>query len=121
MTINANITKNRRQRAYALTDGKCWYCGAMATTVDHGLPLIQGGKNSSDNLYPACQRCNGMKRGSTIEEFRAWLPIFYELPSRQQPDDPLYQHFKVGRFMERFSGSTRNHFVCMRQNMALFR
>jgi 5-methylcytosine-specific restriction endonuclease McrA len=36
----------------------CVYCGAIATDVDHLIPIAAGGDDSPANLRPACARCN---------------------------------------------------------------
>lgn len=38
--------------------GKCWICGASATTTDHVKPLSRGGSHWPANLRPACGPCN---------------------------------------------------------------
>jgi len=54
---------------------RCAYCGveAMLIEADHRIPLSRGGRNSIENIVPACRRCNRRKRTKTEEEFRAWL------------------------------------------------
>jgi 5-methylcytosine-specific restriction endonuclease McrA len=37
---------------------RCWKCGEPATTVDHVVPLRDGGRNERSNLRAACRRCN---------------------------------------------------------------
>jgi len=41
--------------------GCCAYCGAVADTVDHVVPLERGGTNWPANLRPACRSCNSSK------------------------------------------------------------
>lgn len=48
----------------------CVYCDALATTVDHVVPLVRGGTNYEGNLAPACRRCNCSKNGWTVTEWR---------------------------------------------------
>ena len=48
----------------------CVYCGALATTIDHVLPLVRGGTNYEGNLAPCCHRCNSSKSGRTVIEWR---------------------------------------------------
>lgn len=43
--------------------GKCWMCGAPATSVDHVKPLIAGGPHILANFRPACGSCNSAKGG----------------------------------------------------------
>lgn len=48
----------------------CQYegCSSRATTVDHVVPLCQGGKTSWQNLVAACLSCNQFKGGRTPEQ-----------------------------------------------------
>jgi 5-methylcytosine-specific restriction endonuclease McrA len=55
-------------------DGRCAYRGEVgALEVDHRIPLSRGGRNSIDNVLPACRTCNAEKGQLTEEEFRARL------------------------------------------------
>jgi 5-methylcytosine-specific restriction endonuclease McrA len=52
------------RRAELERDGyDCQHCGAPARTVDHLLPLAQGGETSEANLVAACGRCNYTRGG----------------------------------------------------------
>ena len=48
----------------------CAYCDALATTVDHVVPLVRGGTNYEGNLVPCCRPCNGRKQSRFIIEWR---------------------------------------------------
>lgn len=40
----------------------CVYCGnSESLTIDHYIPLSKGGKNSKENIVPACLSCNQKK------------------------------------------------------------
>jgi len=39
----------------------CRKCGAPATTVDHVIPLRQGGSTARHNLQALCKRCHDSK------------------------------------------------------------
>lgn len=56
-------------------EGRCWFCGDSAETVDHAKPRSRGGTNRDDNLYPACFQCNNLKSDSTVSEFRKVVRI----------------------------------------------
>ena len=49
--------------------GRCVYCGALATTQDHDMPLARGGRHSRLNIVPACVACNSGKRARTGSEW----------------------------------------------------
>ena len=51
-----------RKRLYGLP---CHWCGQIADTVDHVVPVVHGGDNKPGNLVPACGHCNS-KRGQAI-------------------------------------------------------
>lgn len=48
----------------------CQYegCSARATTVDHIVPLCQGGRTTWQNLVACCLACNQAKGGRTPEQ-----------------------------------------------------
>jgi 5-methylcytosine-specific restriction endonuclease McrA len=48
----------------------CAYCPALATTVDHVVPLVRGGTNYEGNLVPCCKSCNSSKSGWLVIEWR---------------------------------------------------
>jgi 5-methylcytosine-specific restriction endonuclease McrA len=53
-----------------IKSGPCVYCGAIAATVDHILPLSRGGHEILENLAPACQSCNSSKNDRLLTEWR---------------------------------------------------
>jgi len=54
-------------------DGRCWFCGREAKTIDHATPRAKGGRNSIDNLLPACVYCNNLKGDMNICQFRKYV------------------------------------------------
>ncbi len=52
--------------------GPCVYCGVTgAATVDHVIPVAQGGRDDLANLVRACKPCNSSKGGRTPEQWFA--------------------------------------------------
>ena len=57
--------------------GKCAYCGAPATAIDHAIALTRGGTHWPANLRPSCKSCNSSKGKKKLS---VWLA---ERKSRQ--------------------------------------
>lgn len=53
---------------------RCVYCGTLLTknnaTIDHIIPLIQGGTHNRNNLAWCCMKCNRAKGGMSVEEWK---------------------------------------------------
>jgi 5-methylcytosine-specific restriction endonuclease McrA len=65
-----------RAGVLARDGGRCAYCAAAATTVDHVLPRSRGGRNTWKNTVAACYGCNQRKGDRTPVE--AGMPLRYE-------------------------------------------
>jgi 5-methylcytosine-specific restriction endonuclease McrA len=76
--LNSRIKKHRRRAAGTLTiqdwqsvlslyGGNCLACGASDVTIDHVIPISQGGSNTVDNVQPLCGTCNSKKATKTID------------------------------------------------------
>lgn len=53
-----------------VADGRlCTYCEALASSVDHVVPLHRGGTNYEGNLAPACRPCNSSKGRHLLTEW----------------------------------------------------
>ena len=66
--------KYKAQRLIVLSrDGYvCTYCGQDATTVDHIVPIVNGGDPISlDNMVASCKRCNSSKGSRSQAVFLA--------------------------------------------------
>lgn len=44
-----------------------------SATIDHVVPLAEGGTNDLDNLVLACKWCNNHKGSTPEDHFRKWL------------------------------------------------
>lgn len=79
---------------------QCAYCSALATTIDHVVPLVRGGTNHEGNLVPCCKWCNSSKGGLTLVEWRTgkrlgqmrdvlpWVPMKERAPRKPKPIKP---------------------------------
>lgn len=70
-----NISKMTRGQVYAKYNGHCAYCGCELTIsemkVDHHIAYMgEGGEDTLENYYPACDVCNRVKSNSSIEGFK---------------------------------------------------
>jgi 5-methylcytosine-specific restriction endonuclease McrA len=57
-----------RKAVFARDGGRCLYCGAAATSLDHVVPRSRGGAHSWENVVSACGRCNHVKADRGVAE-----------------------------------------------------
>lgn len=57
-----------RRAIFARDGGRCVYCAATATSIDHVVPRSRGGDHSWENVVSACHRCNHLKADKTLKE-----------------------------------------------------
>jgi 5-methylcytosine-specific restriction endonuclease McrA len=50
-----------RKAVFARDGGRCVYCSAVATSLDHVVPKSRGGTHTWENVVSACGRCNHVK------------------------------------------------------------
>lgn len=67
--------RSMKRRVWDKTVGKCVYCGRQTSPlddfqIDHYVSVSKGGRNTIENLVPACRSCNGQKYNRTLEQFR---------------------------------------------------
>ena len=67
------FTDYEKKTVYAKNNGKCAICGKPVKfnkmTIDHIIPLSQGGTNEFSNLQLACHSCNRLKNNFKEDEF----------------------------------------------------
>ena len=79
---------NLREFIFSKTKGRCSYCGAKATEIDHIIPRANGGTDSTYNLTPACKACNEKKSNLTLKEFGKLINKDYShLKPKKLPKD----------------------------------
>ena len=89
--------KARRLEILARDQWSCFYCLQPATTVDHVIPIIEGGDPIAyDNLVACCTSCNSKKGSRSEGSFlarKATPPVFsgniYPMQSRTMLDSPF--------------------------------
>lgn len=76
--------RGHRRNLFKKQRGKCYYCGRKLSrrrltqqnqfqpTVDHVVPLGQGGEDKLRNKIMACQACNRSKGNKTPEQ---WVEV----------------------------------------------
>jgi 5-methylcytosine-specific restriction endonuclease McrA len=57
-----------RRAVFARDGGRCVYCDAPATSLDHVVPRSRGGKHVWENVVSACRRCNHMKADRSVDD-----------------------------------------------------
>jgi 5-methylcytosine-specific restriction endonuclease McrA len=57
-----------RRGVFLRDGGRCVYCEAPATSLDHVVPRSRGGGHSWDNVVSCCRRCNHVKADRTVAE-----------------------------------------------------
>lgn len=63
------VSRARRNQLYERDGYRCRYCGGyQGLTLDHLLPVAQGGSHESENLVTCCKSCNSKKGARTPEE-----------------------------------------------------
>jgi len=69
------ITRAKRRRVFARDGHQCLRCLTTADlTLDHIVPISQGGTNAEDNLQTLCRRCNGAKASKNTIDHRPSVP-----------------------------------------------
>ena len=80
--------KELRSFIFSRSNGKCVYCGAKATEIDHVIPRSKGGTNSVYNLVASCRSCNEKKSNLSLKEFGKKVgKDFSKLEPKKLPKD----------------------------------
>lgn len=71
---NKCVPRQLRLDVYRRDEGVCPYCQAALPetdfTVDHVIPVAEGGPTKADNLVVACRPCNSSKGARHPDEWR---------------------------------------------------
>jgi 5-methylcytosine-specific restriction endonuclease McrA len=57
-----------RRAVFVRDGGRCVYCDAPATSLDHVLPKSRGGAHAWENVVSCCRRCNHVKGDRVITD-----------------------------------------------------
>jgi 5-methylcytosine-specific restriction endonuclease McrA len=63
-----------RRAVFARDGGRCVYCRAPATSIDHVQPRSRGGMHVWENVVSCCRRCNHTKADRVITELGWRMP-----------------------------------------------
>ena len=76
-----------RRAVFARDGGRCVYCAAPATSIDHVVPRSRGGEHVWENVVSCCRRCNHAKADRALVEL-GWR-------MRRQPHIPTGPAWRV--------------------------
>ncbi len=123
------LTKKQRQEVWAKSNGRCWYCGCQLPEkgwhADHVEPVIRNvryvwntetqsydsmpmwktemayeGRDTIDNIVPACAPCNLYKSTYSVEQFRQLLQSSPERYRKQNSGIRAAERFGLLKFSE---------------------
>ena len=86
-----------RRAVFARDGGKCVYCSAPATSLDHVIPRSRGGAHHWENVVAACHKCNHQKADRMLKEI-GWK--LRSLP--REPAGAAWRILGTGRSDERW-------------------
>jgi len=73
------IPEHIKKQVYKKCNNRCAYCGEKLTletrTIDHIVPLSEGGSNYITNFFPACTHCNALKASLSLRDFKEQLRV----------------------------------------------
>jgi hypothetical protein len=71
MSKRKSTGKRQRFAIFARDQFTCRYCGEqpprVKLTIDHVIPVVEGGTSDDENLITACEACNGGKGRRLLE------------------------------------------------------
>lgn len=77
--VEGEITKEDVSRQLELQQGRCFYCGIemdldgsnakYSASIEHMIPMSQGGLNVAENIVMSCRSCNSAKRSKSAAVF----------------------------------------------------
>ena len=102
------LSKASRKKLREMFGGKCAYCGKPLSVLfhaDHVAPIYRGrcddekpetaGKDTKENLFPSCPRCNNRKSTLSIEDFREHIRLQKERLRRDSSSFRLAEDFGI--------------------------
>jgi 5-methylcytosine-specific restriction endonuclease McrA len=81
-----------RRAVFARDGGRCVYCTAPATSIDHVVPRSRGGEHVWENVVSCCRRCNHAKADRGLPE------LGWRMPRQPRaPSGPAWRVLGTGR------------------------
>lgn len=78
-SLSADGKRRAKKALWKKSGGKCFYCGVemhndskmdeTQFTLDHLIPLKDGGNNKHENFVAACRKCNSDRGSKRVAEF----------------------------------------------------
>ena len=73
------LTSSQLKERFALFNDACAYCGSdKQATIDHVMPLSNGGLDEYTNIVPACKTCNSSKNSKEVWQWYQSQSFFTE-------------------------------------------
>ena len=86
-----------RRAVFVRDGGRCVYCGAAATSLDHVIPRSRGGEHAWENVVSACSRCNHAKADRSVAD------LGWRMRARPHvPSGPAWRVMGTGRMDPRW-------------------
>ena len=95
-----------KKNIYLRDQYRCQYCGIKVTektaSVDHVIPVSQGGKNHWENLTTACRTCNSLKsdKQDWHPKKRPYRPSYWELANLRRAQGYDIKHHSWTQFID---------------------
>ena len=93
-----------RRALFVRDGGRCVYCEASATSVDHVVPRSRGGDHTWENVVAACARCNRVKADRMLAELGWRLRV-----TPHQPTGTAWRVLASGRADPRWQPYLLSH------------
>jgi 5-methylcytosine-specific restriction endonuclease McrA len=89
-----------RRAVFARDGGRCAYCSAPATSIDHVIPRSRGGQHVWENVVASCGRCNHTKADRHVAELGWKMRVVPQAPNGiawrvlgTRPPDPRWTNY----------------------------